>query len=121
MVKHGNRSVSSRCGSADLLEFLGYQISMTPDEVRQAVSDTGFGFCFAPLYHPAMRHVARSRKELGIRTLFNILGPLTNPAGARRQVLGVYSPMLLNTMATVLQELGADHVLVVHGAGGVDE
>ncbi|MCK5147975.1 anthranilate phosphoribosyltransferase [bacterium] len=121
VVKHGNRSVSSRCGSADLLESLGCKINLKPEQVSQSVDDMGFGFCFAPVYHPAMRHVARSRKELGIRTLFNILGPLTNPAGARRQVLGVYNPGLLDTMASVLQELGADHVLVVHGTGGLDE
>ncbi len=121
IAKHGNRAMSSRCGSADVLEALGVRIDLAPDDIADCIDQIGFGFMFAQAHHPAMRHVAPIRRELGVRTVFNLLGPLTNPAGARRQVLGVYAPNLVEPMAEVLCKLGAEHALVVHGAGGLDE
>jgi anthranilate phosphoribosyltransferase len=121
MAKHGNRAVSSSCGSADVLEALGFAIEQPPERTARSIDELGFGFMFAPLHHPAMRHAAPVRRELAARTVFNLLGPLTNPAGARRQVVGVHSAALARTYAQVLARLGADHAFVVHGAGGVDE
>ncbi len=121
VAKHGNRSVSSSCGSADVLEALGVKIDLEPAKVEQCLMETGFGFMFAPLFHPAMKYAIGPRKELGIRTMFNILGPLTNPAGAKRQVLGVFSDRLTEPMAQVLGRLGAGHAFVVHGEDGLDE
>ena len=121
VAKHGGRSVSSTCGSADVLEKLGVNINLTPEQVAQCVDSTGIGFMFAPNFHGAMKYAAPVRRELGIRTLFNVLGPLTNPAGAENQVLGVFHPDLVGIMARVLQRLGSHHVLVVHGADGMDE
>lgn len=121
IAKHGNRAMSSRCGSADVLEALGVQINLDAEEVARCVRHVGIGFMFAPLFHPAMKHAAPVRRELGTRTVFNILGPLTNPAGARSQVLGVADPALAPKMAGVLEMLGAQHALVVHGDGGLDE
>jgi len=121
VAKHGNRAMSSRCGSADVLEALGVRIDLAPADIAECVDRIGFGFMFAQAHHPAMRHVAPVRRELGIRTVFNLLGPLTNPAGARRQVLGVYAPELVEPIARVLVLLEAEHALVVHGAGGLDE
>ena len=121
VAKHGNRAVSSACGSADLLEALGFRVELPPDRIARSIDELGFGFMFAPLHHPAMRFAAPVRQELGIRTVFNVLGPLTNPAGARAQVLGVYSPDLVRTLADVLARLGAERAYVVHGAGGIDE
>ena len=119
IAKHGNRAVSGRCGSADVLEELGVRM-LPPDAVRECIEMTGMGFMFAPLYHPAMRNVAALRKELGVRTVFNLLGPLTNPAGAKAQVLGVFDESLTETMAYVLKALGTERALVVH-SGGMDE
>jgi anthranilate phosphoribosyltransferase len=113
--------MSSRCGSADVLEALGVRIDLPPSDIADCIDEVGFGFMFAQAHHPAMRHVAPVRRELGIRTVFNLLGPLTNPAGARRQVMGVYDAALVSPIAQVLVRLGADHALVVHGAGGLDE
>lgn len=121
VAKHGGRSVSSTCGSADVLEALGINVNQTPEQVAQHVENIGIGFMFAPNHHNAMKHAAPVRKELGVRTLFNLLGPLTNPAGARRQVMGVFAKNLLGKLAQVLQKLGSEHVLVVHGADGMDE
>jgi anthranilate phosphoribosyltransferase len=121
VAKHGNRAVSSGCGSADVLEALGVRIDLDPERVAVCLAEAGIGFLFAPLFHPAMRHAVGPRRELGFRTIFNILGPLANPAGAARQVLGVYAPELTRTIARVLVELGTEHSLVVHGAGGADE
>ncbi|MFT7227443.1 MAG: anthranilate phosphoribosyltransferase [Methylophilaceae bacterium] len=121
VAKHGGRSVSSTCGSADVLEELGVDVNKTPDEVANSVDAIGIGFMFAPNHHSAMKHAAPVRKELGIRTIFNLLGPLTNPAAARRQVMGVYDRALTGKLAQVLQKLGSEHVLVVHGADGMDE
>ncbi|MCX6769603.1 MAG: anthranilate phosphoribosyltransferase, partial [Candidatus Micrarchaeota archaeon] len=119
IAKHGNRSVSGRCGSADVLEALGVKM-LAPSEVEKCIDGTGFGFMFAPLFHPAMKNVMPVRKELGVRTVFNILGPLSNPAGAKRQVLGVYEPPLVGKMAEVLLKLGSKHALVAHSEG-IDE
>ena len=121
VAKHGNRAASSACGSADVLEALGVKIDLGPDGVARCVEDARIGFMFAPRYHPAMRHAGPVRREIGIRTVFNVLGPLANPAGVRRILLGVPSPALGEKIANVLAELGADHALVVHGEDGLDE
>lgn len=121
VAKHGNRAVSSRSGSADLLEQLGVKIDLEPEKVEKCLFETGFGFLFAPRFHPAMKYAVVPRRELGIRTIFNILGPITNPAGARRQVLGVFSSKLTETLAAVLGNLGAEDAMVVHGEDGLDE
>jgi anthranilate phosphoribosyltransferase len=121
VAKHGNRSVSSSCGSADVLETLGIKIELEPAKVEECLKTTGFGFMFAPLFHPAMKYAIGPRKEMGIRTVFNILGPLTNPAGAGRQVMGVFSDKLTEPMAEVLGNLGTKHAFVVHGEDGLDE
>ena len=121
VAKHGNRSVSSRSGSADVLEALGVKIDLPPGKVEQCLFDTGFGFLFAPLFHPAMKYAIGPRREMGIRTIFNILGPLTNPAGAKRQILGVFADKLTETLAMVLGNLGAVYAMVVHGEDGLDE
>jgi anthranilate phosphoribosyltransferase len=121
IAKHGGRSVSSQSGSADVLEALGININLTPEQTVRCIREIGFGFMFAPNYHSAMKHAAPVRKELGIRTLFNILGPLTNPAGAKQQVMGVFHRDLVGIQARVLQRLGSRRVLVVHGEDGMDE
>ena len=121
VAKHGNRSITSQCGSADFLEALGVAIDLPPESVARCVKETGFGFMFAPQYHPAMRHAIAPRREIGVRTVFNILGPLTNPAGARRQLTGVAVPGLGDTLARVLALMGAEHALIVHGEDGLDE
>ncbi len=121
IAKHGGRSVSSSTGSADALEALGAAIMLNAEQVAQCLADTGVGFMFAPSFHGAMKHAAPVRKELGVRTLFNILGPLTNPASAPNQLMGVFHADLVGIMARVLQRLGSDHVLVVHGSDGLDE
>ena len=121
VAKHGGRSVSSKCGSADVLEALGVNVNLDHKNLGMLVDHCGIGFMFAPNYHPAMKYVAPVRKDLGIRTMFNLLGPLTNPASAKRQVVGVYSKDLTITFAKVLQKLGSKHVLVVHGEDGMDE
>jgi anthranilate phosphoribosyltransferase len=121
VAKHGGRSVSSTCGSADVLEALGVNLSRTPEQVGQSIDQIGIGFMFAPNFHGAMKYAAPVRKELGVRTLFNVLGPLTNPAGAENQVLGVFHPDLVGIQARVLQRLGSRHVLVVNGSDGLDE
>ena len=117
VVKHGNRGVSSRCGSADVLAYLGVSLSVDPRIQARIVQETGISFFFAPAYHPAMRHVMAARQEIGCRTVFNLLGPLANPAGAQAQLLGVYHPALTGTMAEVLRELGLSRAMVVHGCG----
>jgi anthranilate phosphoribosyltransferase len=121
IAKHGNRSVSSRSGSADVLEALGIKIDLQPDKVEKCLFETGFGFLFAPLFHPAMKYAIGPRRELGIRTVFNILGPITNPANARRQLVGVFSSRLTRPLAMVLGNLGAVDAIVVHGEDGLDE
>src|SRR5205809_4137432 len=121
VAKHGGRSVSSKSGSADVLETLGANIMLTPAQVAQCIAETGIGFMFAPNHHSAMKHAAPVRKELGVRTIFNILGPLTNPAGAPNQLIGVFHPDLVGIHVRVLQRLGAEHVLVVYGKDGMDE
>jgi len=121
IAKHGNRSVSSKSGSADVLEALGVNIMLDPQQVAQSIEATGIGFMFAPNHHPAMKNVAPVRRELGVRTIFNILGPLTNPANAPHQLMGVFHPDLVGIQARVMQRLGAKHVLVVHGMDGMDE
>jgi len=121
VAKHGNRSISSRCGSADLLETLGVNLETAPEIVEEAVREIGIGFLFAPLYHGAMRFAAKPRKEVGLRSIFNMLGPLTNPAGANCQLLGVYAPDLTEMFANALQLLGAKRAFVVHGHDGLDE
>jgi anthranilate phosphoribosyltransferase len=124
VAKHGGRSVSSKSGSADVLEALGVNLNQTPLEIAENIRETGLGFMFAPNFHSAMRHAAPVRRDLGVRTLFNILGPLTNPAGAKNQLLGVFQPELVGMLTRVLQRLGSEHVMVVHGSaaqGGLDE
>ncbi len=121
VAKHGNRSVTSKCGSADVLEALGVRFELTPEEAARCIDEVGVGFMFAPAYHPAMKHAMPVRRELGLRTAFNMLGPLTNPAGAQAQVLGVYSPELTEVHAGVLRNLGSERAYVVHGVGGLDE
>lgn len=121
VAKHGNRSVSSRSGSADVLEALGVNINLTPEQVGECIDKAGMGFLFAPALHGAMKYAIGPRREIGIRTVFNILGPLTNPAGAQCQILGVYDPALTELLASVLAKLGTKSAFVVHGAGGLDE
>jgi anthranilate phosphoribosyltransferase len=121
IAKHGNRSVTSKCGSADVLEALGIRFDLPPDRVARCVDEVGIGFMFAPAYHPAMKHAAPVRRELGLRTVFNALGPLTNPAMADAQVLGVYRPEMTELHAGVLKNLGSKRAYVVHGVGGLDE
>ena len=121
VAKHGNRAASSQCGSADVLSALGVNLELTPEQVGKAIDEIGIGFMFAPKFHPAMRHAGGPRKELGQRTIFNLLGPLTNPAGAEIQLTGVYAPALTEPLARVLANLGSRAALVIHGAGGTDE
>jgi anthranilate phosphoribosyltransferase len=121
VAKHGNRSVTSKSGSADVLEALGARIDLKPPEVQRMIEDIGFGFMFAPVFHGAMKHALAPRKEIGIRTVFNLLGPLTNPASAKAQVMGVYDEALVVPVAKVLSNLGVERAMVVHGAGGLDE
>lgn len=121
IAKHGNRAVSSQSGSADVLKALGVNIEADADTVAKCIDEIGIGFLFAPLLHPAMKHAIGPRREIGIRTIFNILGPLTNPAGAQAQVLGVYNVKLTELVANVLKNLGSKHVFVVHGSDGLDE
>ncbi len=121
VAKHGGRSVSSKCGSADVLEALGVNINLKPEQVAQSINEIGVGFMFAPNHHSAMKHAAPVRRELGVKTIFNILGPLTNPAGAKQQVMGVFHPDLVGIQARVLQRLGSQRVMVVHGREGLDE
>ena len=121
VAKHGNRSVSSLCGSADVVETLGINLELSPARVAQCIDEVGIGFLYAPLLHTAMKHVMPARREMGIRTVFNVLGPLTNPAGANAQVIGVYSRHLVEPLARVLAELGTIRAFVVHGADGLDE
>lgn len=121
VAKHGNRAASSRCGSADVLEALGVKIDLPPEAVAACIEQAGIGFCFAPVFHPAMRHAAVPRRELGVATIFNFLGPLTNPAGATRQALGVSDPRMVDIMVETLGRLGSTRVLAFHGSGGLDE
>jgi len=121
VAKHGNRSVSSQSGSADVLEALGVRIDLPPEKVEKCLFETGFGFLFAPLFHPAMKYAIGPRREMGIRTVFNILGPITNPANAKRQILGVFADKLTEILAMVLGNLGAVDAMVVHGEDGLDE
>src|SRR5512140_2715991 len=121
VAKHGNRSVSSVCGSADVLEALGVNLDVTPEAVERCIAEIGIGFLFAPALHGAMKHAIGPRREIGIRTIFNILGPLTNPAGAKCQVMGVYAAPLVEKLAHVLHKLGCKHGFVVNGSDGMDE
>jgi anthranilate phosphoribosyltransferase len=121
VAKHGNRAASSASGSADVLEALGFSLDLPPDRIAQSIDELGFGFMFAQAHHPGMKHAAPVRRELATRTVFNVLGPLTNPAGARAQLVGVYADGLVRTIAEVLARLGAHRAYVVHGAGGIDE
>jgi anthranilate phosphoribosyltransferase len=121
IAKHGNRAASSASGAADVLEALGFQLELPPERIERSIDELGFGFLFAQAHHPAMKHAAPVRRELATRTVFNVLGPLTNPAGARALMLGVYSPELTRTLAEALVQLGAERAYVVHGAGGIDE
>ncbi|QTB99250.1 anthranilate phosphoribosyltransferase [Alcaligenes sp. SORT26] len=121
VAKHGNRSASSSSGSADVLEALGVNLTFSPEQVAQSIAETNIGFMFAPAHHGAMKNVAAVRKELGVRTIFNILGPLTNPAGATNQLMGVFHADLVGIQVRVMQRLGAKHVLIVHGKDGMDE
>lgn len=121
VAKHGNRSVSSKSGSADLLEFLGAKIDLRPEQVKRMIEEIGIGFMFAPLFHPAMKRVVGPRREVGIRSLFNLIGPLSNPAGAKRQLLGVFSDQFVEKVARVLLRLGVKRAVVVHGKDGIDE
>ena len=121
VAKHGNRAMSGACGSADVLEALGVNIDLSPEGVRRCLDEVGFGFMFAQRYHPSMRYAAGPRREIGIRTVFNVLGPLTNPAGASSHLIGVADPAYADKMAQVLARLGSEHALVVHGADGLDE
>jgi anthranilate phosphoribosyltransferase len=121
VAKHGNRAVSSASGSADVLEALGFDLELPPERIARSIDELGFGFIFAPAHHPGFRHAAPVRRELGVRTVFNVLGPLTNPAGARAQIVVVYSAELVPVIADVLVRLGSQRAFVVHGAGGIDE
>ncbi len=121
VAKHGNRSVTSKCGSADVLEMLGLNLSIVPENVERAIEDVGVGFMFAPAFHPAMKYAIGPRREVGIRTVFNVLGPLTNPANANAQLLGVYDPRLTEPLANSLKTLGSEEAMVVHGLDGLDE
>jgi anthranilate phosphoribosyltransferase len=121
VAKHGNRAASSTTGAADVLEALGFELGLPPERIGASIDELGFGFLFAQAHHPAMRYAAPVRQELAARTVFNVLGPLTNPAGARAQVVGVYSPAIARTIAAALVQLDARHAYVVHGAGGIDE
>jgi len=121
VAKHGNRSISSKSGSADVLEAAGVKLELTPEQVAQCVEEIDIGFMFAPIHHSAMKHAIGPRKELGVRTVFNVLGPLTNPAGAKRQVIGVFSHDWLETLANVLKNLGSEQVMIVHSEDGMDE
>jgi anthranilate phosphoribosyltransferase len=121
VAKHGNRSISSKSGSADVLEAAGVNLDISPTQVAECVDQLGVGFMFAPKHHSAMKHAIGPRREMGVRTIFNVLGPLTNPAGAPNQVLGVFSDALVEPMAKVLKQLGSKHVLVVHSEDGMDE
>lgn len=121
VAKHGNRAASSSCGSADVLEALGVRLDLTAEQVALCIDKAGLGFMFAPAMHPAMKHAVGPRKEIGVRTVFNILGPMTNPAGAKRQVIGVFSPSITETMANVLCALGTHRAMIFHGMAGLDE
>ncbi|CUS82415.1 anthranilate phosphoribosyltransferase [Candidatus Kryptonium thompsonii] len=121
VAKHGNRSISSKCGSADVLKELGVNIELTPEQAKKCLEEINITFLFAPFYHTAMKYAAPVRQSLGIKTIFNILGPLTNPAGVKKQVIGVFSENLTEKIAFVLKELASEHALVVHGTGGIDE
>ena len=121
IAKHGNRSVTSKCGSADVLEHFGVNLNVEPAEIERLIEEIGIGFMFAPIFHPAMKHAAAPRREVGIRTIFNILGPLTNPAGADAQLLGVFEEKMVNPLAQALASLGVKDAMVIHGAGGLDE
>ncbi len=121
VAKHGNRAVSSVSGSADVLEALGFRLEQSPERIAESIDGLGFGFMFAPAHHPAMKHAAPVRRELGTRTIFNVVGPLTNPAGARAGIFGVFSPTLVRTFAEALAQLGSRRAFVVHGFGGIDE
>lgn len=121
VAKHGNRAASSQCGSADVLGELGANLELTPDQVGQCIDEVGIGFLFAPKLHPAMKHAIGPRRQMGVRTIFNILGPLTNPAGAQRQLMGVFAGDLTDMLAHVLGELGSKSAIIVHGYGGLDE